>query len=127
MLHTFGSSYMARVSGNRKGCNLGVVFVVAAMELRPYPLWRKQTLHFFLCYGLTGKEAACEKMKLLKLSFLQVCVWCVGLCMRASAHVSECVHCFVLCILLQTLPEEDHLLKLKLGLSASFLLAAVQR
>ena len=90
MLHTFGSSYVARVSGNRKGCNLGVFFVVAAMELRPpYPLWRRQTLPFFLCCRLTGKETVCEKTVFLKWSILQVCVWCVGLHMLVCCGIHD--------------------------------------
>ena len=90
MLHTFGSSYVARVSGNRKGCNLGVFFVVAAVELRPpYPLWRRQTLPFFLCCRLTGKETVCEKTVFFKWSILQVCVWCVGLHMLVCCGIHD--------------------------------------
>ena len=162
MLHTFGSSYVARVSGNRKGCNLGVFFVVAAMELRPpYPLWRRQTLPFFLCCRLTGKETVCEKTVFFKWSILQVCVWCVGLHMLVCCGIHDnfflndpscrCACGVWVCTCLCAVASMDqhmsvsvcivpysmsfykilsagHLLRLKLtGLSAPFLLAAVQR
>lgn len=103
MLHTFGSSYIARVSGNRKGCNLGVFFVVAAMVLRPhYPLWRRQTLHFFLCYRLTGKETRRKDFVVEMIHLAGVRVVC------GSAHACVLWHpctstCQWVCALFHTL------------------------